>query len=250
VPSSRHRGILPPRVERVAQAQFEPFVAARALAIIKIGFGAQPTFSTPLLQYFGAEHGDRIRFGYVDRARIAAYAMWSQKHLGGAFRKGPTRSTAAPDGYYLLRGTRSIAFHPGARSDPARSLTTMGIGAVVGALVSSTPWSSALKALEQQEAEGVIPVFEAALREPPPDQEAQSAPSSEPSSEPFSPFNVLRIPETASDEEVKAAYRKHQRLNHPDLTAHLSTEIQQLAGQQSLAINTAYKTIMDGRAKK
>jgi DnaJ like chaperone protein len=67
---------------------------------------------------------------------------------------------------------------------------------------------------------------------------------------PIDPYAVLGVPPTASDDEVKTAYREQQRLNHPDLVARMSPEIQKVAHERTQAINEAYRTIMELRRKK
>jgi len=57
------------------------------------------------------------------------------------------------------------------------------------------------------------------------------------------PYEVLGIPKTASPEEIKTAYRRRIRENHPDKVASLSDELKSLAEEMSKRINAAYEAI-------
>ena len=60
------------------------------------------------------------------------------------------------------------------------------------------------------------------------------------------PYDVLGVPETASDEEIKKAYRKLARKYHPDNYA--DNPLSDLAGEKMKEINEAYDTIQKMRA--
>jgi DnaJ-domain-containing protein 1 len=68
--------------------------------------------------------------------------------------------------------------------------------------------------------------------------------------QPVDPYALLGVPPTAPDDEVKTAYREQQRLNHPDLVARMSPEIQKVAHERTQAINEAYRVITEFRRKK
>ncbi len=61
------------------------------------------------------------------------------------------------------------------------------------------------------------------------------------------PYKILGISPTATDEEVKKAYRKLSKKYHPD--ANINNEHQAEYTQKFIEIQNAYKTIMDGRKK-
>jgi hypothetical protein len=196
------------------------------------------------------QYGDEIRFGYLDRSRIAAFPHWSMKHLGRIFENQTTAPNEAPHGYYLFTRGRPIAFHPGTSPNTDHDLTAMGIGAVAALITQSTkPWSASPKLVNQKAAEGVIAFFEAVVVNPPP--RTNPAGSANPVESPAKPdpYVVLGLPPTASDQEVRTAYREQQRLNHPDFVASMSPEVQKVAHQRTQAINEAYSTIMERRRK-
>lgn len=53
-------------------------------------------------------------------------------------------------------------------------------------------------------------------------------------------FEVLEIPESASTEQITAAYKKKISENHPDKVAQMGEEIRALAELRSKQINAAY----------
>lgn len=57
------------------------------------------------------------------------------------------------------------------------------------------------------------------------------------------PYDVLGISKTASQDEIKTAYRKKISENHPDKVAALSIELKALAEEMSKRINSAYEEL-------
>jgi len=64
------------------------------------------------------------------------------------------------------------------------------------------------------------------------------------------PYKVLGIESTATDDEVKKAYRKMAMKYHPDRVAGMSEEMQRNAAEQMKEINEAYETIKSARGMK
>lgn len=61
------------------------------------------------------------------------------------------------------------------------------------------------------------------------------------------PYKVLGIDSSATDDEVKKAYRKMAMKYHPDRVAGMSEELQRNAAEQMKEINEAYETIKQSR---
>ncbi|MBR4505417.1 MAG: TerB family tellurite resistance protein [Bacteroidales bacterium] len=61
------------------------------------------------------------------------------------------------------------------------------------------------------------------------------------------PYKVLGIESTATDDEVKKAYRKMAMKYHPDRVAGMSEEMQRNAAEQMKEINRAYEIIKETR---
>lgn len=60
-------------------------------------------------------------------------------------------------------------------------------------------------------------------------------------------YTILGIDPSASDEEVKKAYREMAKKNHPDLVSNLGEEVRQAAEKKFQEINEAYETIKKQR---
>ena len=63
-------------------------------------------------------------------------------------------------------------------------------------------------------------------------------------------YAILEISVTASDEEVKSAYRRMAMKHHPDKVAHLGPDVQRAATEQFRAINEAWERIKRSRGIK
>lgn len=66
-----------------------------------------------------------------------------------------------------------------------------------------------------------------------------------PKADPDADYRVLEIPRSASDDEVRKAYRRMSMKHHPDKVAHLGAEFQKAATEKFQRVNAAY-----GRIKK
>jgi DnaJ like chaperone protein len=62
-----------------------------------------------------------------------------------------------------------------------------------------------------------------------------------------SAYKILEIDSSASDNDVKKAYRKMAVKYHPDKVAHLGKEIQKTAEEKFKAVNDAYSEIKKQR---
>ena len=65
-----------------------------------------------------------------------------------------------------------------------------------------------------------------------------------------SAYKILEISPSASDEEVKKAYRKMAVRFHPDKVSHLGTEFQKSANEKFAKVNEAYDKISKERGLK
>ena len=64
------------------------------------------------------------------------------------------------------------------------------------------------------------------------------------------PYQVLGIPSTATDEEVRATYRKLVLKHHPDRVATLGEDIKRAAEEKLQSINNAKEIIYKARGMK
>lgn len=63
-------------------------------------------------------------------------------------------------------------------------------------------------------------------------------------------YTILEIQSTATDNEIKKAYRKMATKYHPDKVSHLGKDLSQLAENKFKAVNDAYQTIKKERGIK
>jgi len=68
---------------------------------------------------------------------------------------------------------------------------------------------------------------------------SSTVPVAPPAPKPKTPWEILEIPENATEEETNSAYRKKVAQYHPDRVAHLPSEFQELAHQKLLELNGA-----------
>ena len=73
-------------------------------------------------------------------------------------------------------------------------------------------------------------------------QQAQADPDP-PAAKSFDPFEVLGVDHGASQEEIKRQWREMCKKYHPDKTACLGVELQELAHEKMKQINDAYEML-------
>lgn len=59
----------------------------------------------------------------------------------------------------------------------------------------------------------------------------------------FDPFEALNVRRSASESEIKSAYRDMLKKYHPDRVTHLGTEFQQMAHEKLIDIQKAYEML-------
>ena len=68
--------------------------------------------------------------------------------------------------------------------------------------------------------------------------------------DPSAAYQILEIPVTATDEEVKKAYRRMAMKFHPDKVAQLGEDVQKAAAEKFKKVQEAYETIQKQRGMK
>ena len=68
--------------------------------------------------------------------------------------------------------------------------------------------------------------------------------------DPSSAYQILEVPGTATDDEVKKAYRRMAMKFHPDKVAQLGEEVQKAAGEKFKKVQEAYETVQEQRGMK
>lgn len=70
------------------------------------------------------------------------------------------------------------------------------------------------------------------------------------SADPSAAYEILEITNTATDDEVKKAYRRMAMKFHPDKVAQLGEDVQKAAGEKFKKVQEAYETIQRERGMK
>lgn len=105
-------------------------------------------------------------------------------------------------------------------------LSVVGIGLFAGFIAVSAMWPSKTEKTSTR-ADGR-------------NDETRDAPPKD-QSQPAAWYEVLKVPPSATKEEVKEAYKRQMSQYHPDKVAALGAELQRVANEMSKKINAAYK---------
>ncbi len=254
---------MPIRPQRFATHTFLDQVQARLFAVVRVGRRLD-SFHPGVAEYFDDRYPQLFSFGLLDRNDVRQDWWWDDhfRTSVGVLRAG------VQDGYHLFHAGLVAAHHGGAiRSAHAtyaderdraverekalrhgfkgarvvnpndleacrqivaplveiveRKQAVSGFGTSSGARASSDPsrWVT-----EDHE-----PV------DPPADVVAQRGPED--------PFELLEVSPDASLDEIKSAYKRSMKLNHPDKVAHMSQAIQDFALDRSRRIKKAFDGI-------
>lgn len=231
---------LAPSVEIVHKDHIDAFTGSRRVVILLLGSTSARAFLLPIVHHFARRLGDKVRFGYLmaeglhDRAGLLP-------HVGRVFAEEARRPRAARRGYYLFLDGQTVAFHRGLNDPKFAPL----MGTIMEAIPSQKQSSETLHLFQQAINEIALSVIgrfdpvlfpgEAPRRE---EQEGRTR---------TNPYEVLGLPETATDAEIKRAYRTKLRESHPDLVETHSAEVRQLAQERSQRIIRAYRQISQSR---
>jgi DnaJ-domain-containing protein 1 len=224
--------------------------ALRRAPYVLVRVDRNPTFHEGVVDFLDATFPGMFAFGTLERAEAHPEALAATfQTAAGPLRRGVT------DGYYLFgAGGKVIGQHAGqsrpiefaGASDPDEEQFRVRVLKVIG-------W---------RPPEVVEPVRQLAMYFVPIVERKQQAGAS-PWDDPFlgrtgstppavgrvaapptgDPYAVLQVSPSATDEEVRAAFRAQLLLNHPDRVAHLSPALQAFARQQVLAIQAAWDRI-------
>jgi hypothetical protein len=252
---------MPPTVHRVTPANMGEILHATPFALLRLDAG-RAEFERGVTSFFGSAYPDQFTFGQLCRGDIRQAGWLEQvfKSSVGVLRSGVN------DGYYLFHRGLVAGMHRGVISsvtyggtDREAQLERIVKHGFHGIRVNEATLEAARQicmyfdeiAARRQVAAGerdnryvheTPPGASTASRTAPPPP-ARPAPSA------GDAFSVLGVDPSASDAEVKAAYKQQVKLNHPDKVAHLSPALQEFAKAQTLAINQAFATIMSVRDK-
>lgn len=253
--------MLPLRIPRLAPTPFVDLIASAPYALVRLDRNPAISFHKGVAEFFERAWPNLFRYATLCRADVRNPAWWD-----GAFRSsvGAIRG-GVQDGYFLFEAGLVVGSHNGAIR-PA-GLTYGGDHEVAAqrarvlqyAFPDAEPNPADLEACRQiaayfdaivarkqrpTEAGGYVYEERGSATPPPPPGRPPPPP---PAPAAPDPWTILGIARTATEEEVRAAYREQMKLNHPDRVAHLSPALQQFAHAQVLAIQAAYEAVRKSR---
>jgi len=86
--------------------------------------------------------------------------------------------------------------------------------------------------------------FQSNRREQRREQTEQTSQAGQKTSEVKTPWEILGVPRSASQKEIKEAYRKKSMEYHPDRVAHLGPELKKVADEEFRKIKHAYDLLV------
>jgi len=230
---------MPVRPSRWTEQDFEGAIASTPWTLVRLDRNVRP-FHGGLAEALDERWPGLFTFGTLARRdlRDPAFLTRMFQSAVGAIRAG------IPDGYWLLAAGVAVGHHTGV---PRPS--NVSYGGEPGAEGEVEAVRQILEVLEpiverRQRAAGFSddPSGPRSTNSPPP----PSAPGVG-AIDPEDPYVVLGVPDTANDEEIRAAFKAQMKLNHPDKVAHLSPALQAFAQAQVLRIKEAYERLSKGR---
>lgn len=261
-------------VSRLTERNLEASFSQTLYLLLRVDRFSTGSFQLGLAEYFDHRFPRLFGFAFIARGEFTTTRLAEILQTA----TGPVRG-GVKDGYYLLEGGCVVGYHMGPVRSTAISYGTTEeltqrkriLASPVGAMSLPPEEIEALRHLvayfepivERKQREAGFSsgyVYEAPpkfsgdpFEDPPPSgarQQGRTGGTPAPAPGGDDPYQVLGIPSSASDEEVKKAYRHQLKLNHPDKVAHLSPALQAFAQQQTLLVNQAYETIVSLRGMR
>ncbi|MEN0067952.1 MAG: J domain-containing protein [Myxococcota bacterium] len=243
---------MPVMVNRLTPANFDRVVHSQPYTLVRIDRPRRFSFHDGVVEYFVAAYPRRFGFGTVHRQELADSAWLDQAFVSAV---GRVRG-GVQDGYYLFEHGVVVGHHRGqvragvTYGDPrelAAQRERVTQLAFAGRRVDDATLEVARAItvyfddiVRRKEGAEATSQDHRYVRE---ERERTAPPSRPPPPPPNDPYQVLGIARSATDDEVKKAYREGLKMNHPDKVAHLSTALQKFAETQTLAIKDAYEQI-------
>jgi hypothetical protein len=216
---------------------FDTFVSTGGFALVHVQQGsADSDVLQAIAQYFDQVYPGQLVYGTIAWGSVNLASWWKARFAHGR----EIRTMLDVDsGFYLFHGGQLICHHSGATSSGAGAAF---VGVLGLAIANQDLAQRGYNEMQRTKVDAVIGAIEPHVKDSPRARSAKPAPTSV-----DDPYAVLGIQSSASNDEVRKAYRARLASNHPDRVAHLSPEIQQVAEEQSRRITAAYELIAKAR---
>jgi len=251
------RSIFP--TQRLSATTFRQALGARPYVLVRVD-SASPGLHRGLPEFFDRQYPKLFAFGTLKIRETRARGWWDRN-----FRTAVGPAKGSRTGYWLFQEAHIVGHHSGvvrtdltftdnrtADDDAQRAqaeLAWIRRIAFDDDEVSSMDLAAAVELIAyfdgivctRQERAGFTDGGTRDVRRGTPGRvTAQEVPIPGASGD---PFEILGIPDTATDAEVRAAYRRQMKLNHPDKVSHMSNDIQDYAHAKVRVIKAAYEAI-------
>ena len=229
-----------PTIVAVTQANFESLVTSREFLILRLE-SVYPQIDPRLIDYLEGSYPGKASYGTLEPSSIPISIWWENRFsscLGKL--KYPSEVQA---GYYVFHRGKINSWHSG--QPPAAVLQTTdrsGLGIFLNCLEILDANS------DDKRIDTVSRFLDKAMRSGSIEQKATTASSPQTTGHAESdPFKFLAVAHSATNADIKKAYRARMAESHPDKVAHLSARLREAAAQETIAIQLAFDTIRKKR---
>lgn len=238
---------------QIFSADFFHFINSNKITVIKAGLEEVLDFNATLNSQLNQFYKDTIKIGYINIESLDYADEFVRSLIGEKMINiGLESSDKMSPGYYLFKNSRLVAYHPGtfdiSKLDPQVQKATLwtGVALAVIAGFSNNSFASALltfsATMDASTGMNISKFFKEVL-ESKDEVDILRKQKRIFLSEIEKAYEFLKVSESASDDEVKKAWKTMQKEFHPDGSI---TDIEKRT-KISARINEAYELIVNHR---
>lgn len=235
---------------RIDPARFFEFIGQPGTSVVFLSVHRRHTFNRALSGYFSDAQGEPVAFGALELRQLVVSALPALRFLHQELRAfGAPVSFGILPGYFLFSGGRLLAWDAGLPA--GADLAAIARSALLGALWSGVTGRLAFMgealyfAAQEATAERMAARFQQAVLDDVsqgPNGNARPWASS-PEDELLRAYQILGVRPTATEQEVRSAWRKRRMESHPDRAAGDPVEFERL-NRISVEMNRARDIIL------
>jgi len=237
---------------RLDPTRFFEFVARPGVAVIFLSVHPRHELNRALCDHFREAQGEQVAFGIVDLRELIVSASPALRFLHQAMRAcGAPSSLGIVPGYLLFREGQLLAWNSGLPA--GADLAAIARSALLGALWSGFTGRLAFMgealyfAAQEATAERVAAAFRQAVTERAESRDGGASGASRPRAssrdDVLWAYQILGVHPSATEQEVRKAWRKRRAESHPDHAGGDPVEFERL-NRISVEINQARDIIL------